>query len=149
MTEEQYRSRDLLLKLVSALLVVCTFSAGVLQYRDTSQREFKRKFWEKQLDLYQEASRSAAQLSIIQDEEARVPIYQRFLELYHGEMVLVEDNQVKNAMKSFVELYIDYQDNRGLQDELQSSARALARTCRKSLADSWDIDLEDLDFSVY
>ena len=116
---------------------------------DIREKEFKKHFWEKQLELYLEASNKAAQLALIEANNDKKKAYQRFLELYHGDLVLVEDQKVKDAMKDFIELYIDYQRDKGLHESLLTSSRALARTCRQSLAETWNIQLQDLDFTKF
>jgi hypothetical protein len=103
--------------------------------------EFRRRFWERQLEKYVEACRVAAQLSTLPDGPERDKAYARFLELYHGDLVIFEDPPVRDAMKSFAQLYIDYRHEPKLQIQAQRAARVLALRCRESAAARWGVEL--------
>jgi hypothetical protein len=81
--------------LITAVVSVAGFLVGIHRFNITRENEFKKYFWEKQLDYYMDASRSAAKLATIGDKNARSAVYQEFLELYHGPMVIFEDEPVK------------------------------------------------------
>lgn len=135
--------------IITALIAVAGFLLGIVQTNKAREKEFKKVFWERQLQTYGTASRLAAEMSTTSDHQKRDVAYAQFQEIYHGEMVLVEDVEVKDAMKHFIEVFIDYRDDPGLQDEVEAAARALARKCRKSIAKTWDVDLQDLDTSTF
>jgi hypothetical protein len=106
------------------------------QDREAVQRriEARRPFLEKQLTLYTEASIAAATIATSNDAAAIAKAKTRFHELYWGELALVEDSPVEQAMMGF---------GRGLdqgadQAELQQLSLKLAVACRDSLAVSWD-----------
>ena len=116
---------------------------------ETREKEFKKYFWEKQLDTYSEAVDLASQLANEQDPKLASGIYIKFIDLYHGKMVIYEDEKVMLAMKRFVEVYVEYKQNPGLQNDAKTSARELARECRNSLAKTWDIPLLTLDMRKF
>jgi hypothetical protein len=153
--------------LATTLVGVGAFWLGVQQYttnekehlaqnrrqmeQDWAERakDYKKYFWEKQLDTYSEAVDLAARLANDQDPTTAAEAYSRFVELYHGRMVIYEDLNVMQAMKRFEQVYIEYRQDPGLQNEAKTAARDLARECRKSAADSWDIPLQTLDMSKF
>lgn len=75
-----------------------------MQYRATSEREFKKGYWEKQLELYTEASRSAARLATSQVKNERDKERLVLYSLYHGPLVMVIDDNAAEALKAFVQL---------------------------------------------
>jgi hypothetical protein len=60
----------------------------------------------------------------------------RFWALYWGELALVEDREVNDAMERFGEAL--KKDNTTLE-ELQELSLALAHACRGSMANSWGV----------
>jgi hypothetical protein len=145
---------DAILKLLGAVVALGTFVWGIWTYSDTSKRqlareereaarlaetrsiEARRPFLERQLALYSEVTKVAATLAISDVPADRAKARQRLLELYHGELALVENRAVANAMieiKRCLEAGPDCRD-------LPSRALALAHACRDSLARSWRTD---------
>lgn len=70
------------------------------------ERELERPYYEKQLNLYLEASKIVADLATLPDGEERKQAEQRFWELHWGELAFVESPTVEALMKGFcVRLY--------------------------------------------
>jgi hypothetical protein len=134
--------------LITTLVAVFGALIGLYQFNVTREKEFKKYFWEQQLNFYVQASRDAAQLATMKAGDDREKVFQDFTVLYHGQMVIFEDGRVMKAMKHFVETYIDYQTNPGIQTQVQLDARDLARACRESSAVTWRVPLEKLDIDV-
>jgi hypothetical protein len=142
---------------LTALIAVGAFIFGIIQYkaqqqkdRDLRDKEFKLKYWEKQLDVYLSISQSAARLATLDNEDERDKEYQRFTELYFGNfLMIVTDDKTAHAAKTFFQKYIDYQNDPRKQVEVQLSSKDLANSCRNSLRESWDVPLKVLDISQY
>jgi hypothetical protein len=101
-------------------------------------RESRKPFLERQLALYFEATKIAAQLSTASRGAPWNSARQRFWELYWGELGLVEDAGVLAAMVAFGDALTAYQQGRGgTQAELHQLALGLARACRHSLQSEW------------
>lgn len=148
--EQSWKARTLkVIPFLTALVAVGGFLLGIHQNNVAREKEFKRHFWERQLESYVEASRLAASLSTLPPGQERAEASIRFRQLYHGEMVVFEDEAVMQAMRDFAQLYIDYMTDEGLQTDLQKQARAFARTCRESASRQWDVELKALDVSRY
>jgi hypothetical protein len=79
---------------------LAVFLFGIWKYRSSSEQSFKRPFWEKQLELYVEATSAAAILCSATVEDDWAKAKQEFLRLYFGPLCLVESNEVAGAMHS-------------------------------------------------
>jgi hypothetical protein len=138
--------------IVPLLIAALTFAWGVYQYfRSEEARheqlrgereaeavrrriEATRPFLERQLQLYTDATRSAAIIATAPGGEDVRKANARFRELFWGELALVEDRSVEAAMVGF---------QRALESdappaELQQLSLQLAHACRDSLARSWN-----------
>lgn len=105
----------------------------------------KRPFYEIQLDLCVAAADAAGSYATAHDEGKAAGARDRFDELYHGSLVLVEDRDVAGAM-------IDYRrqmlalGSESLADRrrLASAALAVSNACRELIERSWTLDLPSL-----
>lgn len=68
---ERSKKIELALKVAGTILVLLTMVVGIGQYFDTAERNFKRYFWERQLDVYERAVHLAAELSVERDRSTR------------------------------------------------------------------------------
>ncbi len=94
-----------------------------------------------QVSLYFQATSSTAIIATSDSGVSRKEAEATFWELYWGPLALVEDRAVEAAMVRFRDCLIQQCP----QDELQQLSLALAHTCRQSLAESWDLTLEELE----
>jgi hypothetical protein len=136
---------------VFALLIASAGAVfGLIQYYETVQRDFRKPLWEKQLNLYLEATGAAAKLvelpndhdPIAKDEYKRSWI--KFWELYYGELAVVEDPDVSAAMVNFGTCLRQYQTNECDTVTLKRRSLELAATCRRSVSTSWKQNLREL-----
>ncbi|MDB5704616.1 MAG: hypothetical protein JWN66_1732 [Sphingomonas bacterium] len=106
------------------------------QDREAVQRriEARRPFLERQLALYTEATHAAATIATSTNAAAVASARTRFDELYWGELALVEDSTVEQAMMA----YRSGLEREADRAELQQLSLGLAVACRDSLAVSWD-----------
>jgi hypothetical protein len=150
-TPRSASTTETVLKLVSPLLAVAAFVWGIYTYRETSRQQMEkqqaeatriaetrrieatRPFLDKQLTLYAEVTKVAASLATLTDEKERAKAKTRFMELYWGELGLVEREGVALAMVAFREGL----DRNATPAELGTLALAVAHACRDELATSW------------
>jgi hypothetical protein len=155
MDDRQARTWDTAIKVVGIVLAVAGFWDGIRRYNDgrvaearlaaerarqaavVAVRDSRKPFLERQLALYFEATKAAAQLSTVSRGLAWNTARQRFWELYWGELGLVEDAGVLAAMVAFGEALTAYEQGHGTQAELHQLALGLARACRHSLQSEW------------
>ena len=142
-------SAEALLKWVGALVALGGLIWGIASFLITAriqaeshQLEVRAPFLNRQLELYNEATKNASVLATSTIQTDLDKAKQRFWELYWGELAMVENGGlnaeaggVESAMVVFGSCL-----NRGCpQAELQQLALKLARACRDSLAVSWGV----------
>jgi hypothetical protein len=145
------QSLERYVKIASILIAVATFVFGVVQFSanerakrveqarqdrvELAQKEAaaKKPYLDRQLQLYADAARSAAVLATSSDQNKLNEARARFLELYWGELAMVEDRDVDIAMHEF-ELALEA----GVpQEVLQVCSIRLSHLLRKSLSSSF------------
>jgi|SRR5689334_13805516 len=142
---------------ITVLIAVFSFWLGIYQFTQQqktemeklrgefsyntalSEKEFRRKFYERQLETYFELSKIAGRISISDDPTAIKTEYQNFMELYNGQLNIVQDWQVKRASNQFEETLREFVSTQANKEKLQIQARALADACRGSVRDVWGI----------
>lgn len=109
------------------------------RFADNRRIEATKPFLERQLRLYTEASEVAACIAagpnVIIDHTEIQTAKKRFWQLYYGELALVENVEVEEAMVQLGEAISGGID----QSELRKASLNLAVACRRSLATSWGI----------
>lgn len=65
--------------------------------------------------------------------------------MYYGEARMVVDWQVHQKMSIYADLLKDIERGFKKRDDLIFASFELATQCRKSLSESWDIPLSELD----
>ena len=107
---------------------------------------YRSQFWQSQLRLYLEATKAASTLATASDSKS--PSYQearaRFDQLYYGELCVVESSDVSGRMVDFRKLLIAVEEGVQSRELLKSASMSLARACRKSSEDVWNIQLGEL-----
>jgi hypothetical protein len=126
---------------------VVAFGWTIVHYLDTVNRDKDKElstkritaskpFLDLQLKLYAEATQTASYIANNPDSAERKQRITRFLELYWGELALVERGKVASAMKA----YKSDLDS-GTFSTLPGRALDIAHACRDELAKSWELDL--------
>lgn len=152
---DSFTSRiDPWIKLAAALVGAGTFLFGIYTYQETAKRQLEQSkaeasqiaetqlieaskpFLEKQLKLFTEATVVTALIATSDDPEEVAKSRARFLQLYWGELALVERGQVETAMNNFKIAL----DGNKPQTALQTLALELAHACRDELAKAWRTD---------
>ena len=134
------------IKLVGAIVTIGGLALGVANYLSTIRKdaetrnlEARKQFLTRQLELYTDATRTAAKLANLDTSSSeRPPVERRFWELYWGELSMVESREVEGAMKRMGDCLGGNCDGCPGSD-LRQCALALAHACRRSLAESWGV----------
>jgi hypothetical protein len=151
-----------ILSIIPPFLGVAVFLFGIYQYRiqqkaareqqevasdrniEQRQLEVIKPFLTKRTELYLEASASAARIAVSTDTEERLKAEAKFWELYVGQMVIVEDSEVANAMVDFgASLKKTERDKL----EIWNRSLFLATSMRNSISKSFQLDLQDLNIN--
>src|SRR5260370_37539061 len=131
MNEETYRKWDVGMKIVAPILTVAALLVGVWQFirgqsaqlerqyqliAENDRIEFKRKVWEKQLDVDLKISSVVGRIaSGDQSKDQLTKDIDQFNSLYWGDMIYVEDQAVEKAM---IDFHVEIQDFlKGLGDK--------------------------------
>jgi hypothetical protein len=91
---------------IKALLLIGTAIGSILallEYNWTTEKEFRRPFWNQQVALYFKAAETAGKIASLPSAERGKPANsQEFWNLYFGPLVVVEDDElVCRAMVDF------------------------------------------------
>jgi len=138
---------------ITILIAVAGFWFSVHQY-NTQQAETAEKqaadreqallkpVWDKRLELYFTASETAATIALSNNQAERDKAEAKFMQLYAGPLVIVEDADVEGAMINFHRCLTgkDACD----QPELQRRSLTLASKARDSIGKSFNVKLGDL-----
>jgi len=131
----------------------------------TRRIEATKPFLDRQLELYTAATHFAATLATSEDPGEIQDATRHFLQLYSGELALVENRDVATAMDNFFRALptpedrmkpaIDYEERHRARQEkeaLRQLSLNLATACRESLALSWGVkawsNSDDADTSI-
>jgi hypothetical protein len=106
----------------------------------------KLPFLQKQLELCFEASAIASKLATTEDRAEWNSAHSRFLELFFGPLVIVEDDEVASAMVTFRNALVAGKKKASLpREDLQFPSLDLSAALRKLLLSSWKIqDLNEV-----
>ena len=135
------------------LIALVGVPIGLWQYVEKAENEYRKPLWEKQLNYYLEATEAAAKIATLQNEQSdagRTELGRakmKFWELYYGELVVVEDGDVSQAMVNFGKCLREYEDMGCDQKRLQELSLVLAKACRGSVSKSWKQPLKEVSRS--
>lgn len=101
-------------------------------------RQSKQMFLDKQFELYTEAVAVASRLAIGGYYGRRDTDHARFLQLYWGELGMVEDSHVATAMVKFKSALES-------DGDLRTASLNLARCVSRSFAANWGVELQTGD----
>lgn len=154
MTAHNKNRLEIWLGVASPLLAVAAFFWGIYTYRDAAHKQLLREeadavrtaearrieatrpFLDMQLALYTDLMENTSIIATSSSEERIIASKKRFLELYYGEVPLVEGIRVAKAMAAFKAAL----DEGATQHQLGSASLQLAIACRDELALSWGTD---------
>ncbi len=117
-------------------------AATAAQQASDREQALLKPVWEKRLELYFTASETAATIALSNDKTERDKAEAKFMQLYAGPLVIVEDADVEGAMINFHSC-LTGQDACD-QPELQRRSLTLASKARDSIGKSFNVKLGDL-----
>src|ERR1700686_1520426 len=102
MNDHEYKQWDLRIKIATLVAAAIGGVWALCSYRLTTEKEFRRPLWDKQLSLYFDASVAAGKIATLpassKDRESSIS---DFWNLYFGPLVVVEDDE--NVCKAMVD----------------------------------------------
>ena len=136
---------------VTAIIAIAGFWWSLQRYREDQQkarteqsaqwerdqtgreREFMKPWLENQREIYRRALSAAGSVANTENVETRRKAAEEFWQLYHGEMILVETNGVKDAMIAFGKC-LDGAKLKCTPEEINRLAHELGTAMQNSLA---------------
>lgn len=132
-----FNQLETVFKIATPIGAVIAFLIGIYHYRNTQAEEFKRTYWEKRFQVYEDVCQLSAHIANAKSLWEIDSMKHDFWILYTGKSMLVEDLHVYNALKSFGRTldHIAYPDSMPV---LQNKAHMISHACRKSLKETWE-----------
>jgi hypothetical protein len=124
--------------LSGALLAVWKYLDEKRKANETAASEARKPFSAKQLEIYLDLVNTTAFISNRMDEAEWEPTVKHFWVLFWGGIPMVADEGVAKAVDDFADTITDPPDGIAMRN----ASMNLARACRFSLGESWDVSLD-------
>jgi hypothetical protein len=132
------------LKEFAPIGAIIVFIWGLYKFNHSNELSFRRPFWEKQLALYVEATSATSILATTHSESEWNAALDEFWRLYYGPLVIVESKAVVREMMAFKDLIEGLVFETRASRNLKVPSLNLARTCRLSIRDGLNLNLDQL-----
>lgn len=136
---------DIKLKIVALIGAIISFFYGIYKYNQINEDNSSKAFWEQQFPIYKELCENTAIIAITNDSIKRIEATESFWRMYYGEARMVVDWEVHKKMSNYASILRDVERGFKEKHELKTASFELATECRKSLSQSWNIPLSDLN----
>ena len=138
-------SIDRIFKVIAILATLTTILIGIFNYADKKESEFRKAFWEKRFEFYEEVTDLAPTIAITKDLDSVKDERQKFWTLYWGKLSMIEDQAVLNAMVNYGDDLYNQEEFGHTSSGLEQLSYFLARACRNSLKETWEpVTLDDI-----
>lgn len=138
MDEETKRRWEVWLGIVGPLLTVAGILIGVWQFNVGEARkaayEHASKLWLLRLETYTSVAKLAGKIATASDDQSFSKAVDEFMSAYWGDMILVEDRNVEEAMLNFRIEVEDFRYGRSGQDRLKIRADTLMKAFKVSIS---------------
>jgi hypothetical protein len=175
---EEYQRQDLRIKWLTLLVTFLGFAGTIAtiyiqfaafnsqqktQQQESARRaksdaearanEYKKQFWDKQLNLFEEACQATGTISsdsVDVDSPEFKQASAKFDELYYGRLAIVETNEIARKMDDFMNALpaLDSaksdEERDAAKETLQKISIDLAHECRVAVAHSFQVELPAL-----
>ena len=132
---------------VSVLLVAVGLAAGLWQYWDANQQQYKKEIWSAQKRLYEQAVKAASEIANGDSLKSVAESRKVFWRLYWGNLAMLESRNVATAMVEFGKILGKCESSNDktcfhpvpgdFATELQLAALDIAHCARESLQKTW------------
>lgn len=130
---------------VTMIVGIVTAIVAIVQYGHTKRSEFRKRFWEEQLEIYKRTCVAAAGIATASSIALVKRECEEFWRLYWGELSILESKDVKDAMVNFGNQLHLVEAEQAHPKSLEGLSYQLARACRISLERTWaPVDIDDL-----
>jgi hypothetical protein len=121
------------------------------------EEEYHRRFWEKRLELYSEATDAVSKIASLQlfvpsnqfPSDEYIKAFRRFYQLYYGPLCIVESDKVANAMINFKKTVeakqgSDAKAQQAYRQSLLDASLDLAYACSEDMQDNWKVEIPNI-----
>jgi hypothetical protein len=151
-------------KILQGLAIVIGIVATYIEYKNQNEerlrqdrarfeqtaKEFRKYFYEKQMDFYTEATEATATLATSEKGSAEYKAARKdFFRLFWGKLSIVEDKSVEARMMDFRNVLLQYErgENNVTQADLEQASLNLAHDASKYTIDVWIDSTERSNFN--
>lgn len=148
---------ETLIKVGGISLTLVTLLIGIYQYKEGLDREFRKSFYSQQIEVYNELLDICSRISsydvdsvntvnFLQIENKLKEIYYGRLNIYQNEIVEIKTSDFVLALERFKR--DDDSDEFIDNDVMRYLSFQIAQACRHSLANTFNIELNNLKFDT-
>ena len=141
---------ELWLKAISSVIAIIGAFIAVMKYLDerkklneTARTESQKPFHEKQQEVYFDLVNTTAFLSNWADSDQWQANLKHFWILFWGPVPMVANQEVSKRVDDFADTLTDQPNF----VDMRNASMNLARACRISLGESWNVDLQHYEVS--
>ena len=148
---------ELLIKIIGVSFTPITILIGINQYNQSVEREFRKNYYERQMLVYNDLIELCSKISICNiDSLSTIGFYYletKLNENYYGRLSLFENEEVEAKVSDFIVALQrfkrdDNSDEIIDNDVMKHKCFLITQACRRSLAQTYNVSLRDLEFSV-
>lgn len=104
MNQEKYNYIDTLIKILGVVALLISGVFGFIQYKDIQEREYKKPFYEKQIEVVDELFEVMNDIDKAQSPEEKIQAAVNFWMIYHGKSRTFLDSKMVKAL----DMPVDY-----------------------------------------
>ncbi len=160
MTKNKHRKWDVAIKLIGSLITILTIAVGVCQYKLNNEREYKKRVYDEQLNVFTEFIESSVKLSnwrknniYEKDEQGNKVLkaefktdYTNFVKIYYGRLRLMQTENIDTLATQFFVMINQYRNpySKVTKTDLDILLGKVINESKKSLQNTWNIDIKQL-----
>ena len=153
MDENKKRLLDIILSVIAPTITIVGILIGVWQFTYEQKNkvrleysllarkkavEFRRQLWLEQLKEYRQLSKLIGEIITYSGDEKKLnELFNKFLSIYWGMTIFVEDEIVEQAMVDFYLELNDYRNGWSNEKRIKIRAFNLVKTCHESSHTNW------------
>ncbi len=148
---------DMLVKILGIAFTPITILIGINQYNHGVEREFRKNYYERQMQVYNDLIELCSKISISNIDSLETSgfynLETKLNENYHGKLSLFENEEVEAKVSDFIVSLQrfkrdDISDEIIDNDVMKHKCFLITQACRRSLAQTYNVSLKDLEFSI-
>ncbi|TFW72338.1 hypothetical protein C3Y98_04330 [Methylotenera oryzisoli] len=152
MNQEKYNYIDTLIKILGAVALIISGVFGFIQYKDIQEREYKKPFYEKQIEVVDELFEVLGDIDKVPSSEEKIKAAANFWIIYHGKSRTFLDSKMVRALEMPAD-YVAACINKVRKPKIVSScenfsasmsAVGFAKVAREQLSLGWKMSFDEI-----